>query len=248
MCRHNNNTVLTYCTTGVLLRQLQNDLSTEITHIIVDEIHERSILSDFLLLLLKRVIKKNHTIKIILMSATMDQSLFASYFNTLASVSVEGRLYPIEEHYLDDIVFDLHYQPTMFTRVDYSSIQRSTDMEDLLTQWCEKYQDYHIIPAIIHSIFQSQVPWKGGVVLVFLSGSSEIKNVNDILEDYFYEKTHYEVDLIQCHGSLSTQEQKRVFEDNPSRYRVSFRELIHSRLSWQQISQKRPSPFRTVSM
>lgn len=218
--RRNNNTVLTYCTTGVLLRQLQSETPTNITHIIVDEIHERSILSDFLLLLLKRIIKKNHSIKIILMSATMDQSLFASYFNTLASISVEGRLYPIEEHYLDDIVFDLRYQPTNYTRVDYSSIARSNDMEDLLTQWCEKYQDYNIIPSIVHSIFRSQNPWKGGVVLVFLSGSSEIKNVNDILEEYFEEKTDYEVDIIQCHGSLSTQEQKRVFEDNPSSYRV----------------------------
>lgn len=214
------NTVLTYCTTGVLLRQLQNETPAHITHIIVDEIHERSILSDFLLLLLKRILQKNHSLKVILMSATMDQSLFASYFNTLASISVEGRLYPIKEHYLDDIVFDLRYQPSMFTRVDYSSIQRSTDMEDLLTQWCEKYQDYYIIPTIIHSLFRGQVPWRGGVVLVFLSGSSEIKYVNDILEEYFEERTNYDVDIIQCHGSLSTQEQKRVFEENLRRYRV----------------------------
>lgn len=217
--RTNANTVLTYCTTGVLLRQLQSETPDHITHIIVDEIHERSILSDFLLLLLKRIVKKNHSIKIILMSATMDQSLFASYFNTLASISVEGRLYPIEEHYLDDIVFDLRYQPSQFTRVDYGMLERSTDMESLLTQWCEKYQDYYIIPTIIQSIYQQQQPWKGGVVLVFLSGSSEIKNVNDILTEFFSE-THFDVDIIQCHGSLSTQEQKRVFEDNPDSYRV----------------------------
>ena len=76
----NPQTVLTYCTTGVLLRQLQSDTPDSITHIIVDEIHERSILSDFLLLLLKRIIKKNPSIKIILMSATMDSTLFCEYF------------------------------------------------------------------------------------------------------------------------------------------------------------------------
>ena len=221
----NPQTVLTYCTTGVLLRQLQSETPDSITHIIVDEIHERSILSDFLLLLLKRIIKKNPSIKIILMSATMDSTLFCEYFQTVATISVEGRLFPIEEHYLDDIVFDLHYQPHMFTRIDYSTIQQSSDMEDMLTQWCEKYQDYSLIPVIARSIFESQQPWKGGVILVFLSGSSEIKYVKDIIEDAF-EENDYPVEIIQCHGSLSTQEQKRVFEDDCSQYRVSENGLI----------------------
>ena len=54
--RVGSGTVITYCTTGVLLRQLQEGSPHNITHIIVDEIHERSVLSDFLLLLLKRLL------------------------------------------------------------------------------------------------------------------------------------------------------------------------------------------------
>ena len=140
-------------------------------------------------------------------------------------MSVEGRLYPIEEFYLDDIVFDLRYQPTSFTRIDYSSITKSFEMETLLTQWCLKYQDYYIIPTIINSLFSKQKPWKGGVILVFLSGSSEIKYVNDILVD-FYDHSEYSVDIIQCHGSLSTQEQKRVFEETTG-YRVGYHSFIY---------------------
>lgn len=52
-------TRLTYCTTGILLRRLQSDRYLDgITHIIVDEVHERTSQTDFLLLLLKRVEKE----------------------------------------------------------------------------------------------------------------------------------------------------------------------------------------------
>ena len=39
----NNNTLLTYCTNGVLLRTLMGNLKVlnSVTHVIVDEIHER---------------------------------------------------------------------------------------------------------------------------------------------------------------------------------------------------------------
>ncbi|KAK8830722.1 hypothetical protein WA577_004449, partial [Blastocystis sp. JDR] len=68
------NTAITYCTTGVLLRQLQSEEPRGITHIIVDEIHERSILSDFLLLLLKRLLPRFPALRVILMSATLNES------------------------------------------------------------------------------------------------------------------------------------------------------------------------------
>lgn len=112
---------ITYCTTGILLVQLQHapdEIFDSVSHIIVDEIHERDVDVDFLLILLKNVVKRrkreNKSVpKIILMSATIDPDLFADYFpnelpdGTLArcpSLSIPGRTFPVKHWYLEDLV------------------------------------------------------------------------------------------------------------------------------------------------
>ena len=68
-------------TTGILLRRLQNDpLLTGISHVIIDEVHERDINTDFLLLLIKDVLKaRPDDFKLVLMSATLDANSFSKY-------------------------------------------------------------------------------------------------------------------------------------------------------------------------
>ncbi|KAK8830723.1 hypothetical protein WA577_004450, partial [Blastocystis sp. JDR] len=92
-------------------------------------------------------------------------------------------------------------------------------MEAMLTQWSEKYCDYGLIPRVIRLIFETQVPWDNGVILVFLSGAAEIKNVQGLVEEAFAGGA-FDVEVIACHGALSTQEQKRVFEVSTKRRRV----------------------------
>ncbi|KAH9469770.1 hypothetical protein Pst134EA_007047 [Puccinia striiformis f. sp. tritici] len=77
-----------FCTTGVFLRRLQNDMDSanggfldSITHVVVDEVHERDIETDLLLFCLRRVLqdrkaKGRSEIKVLLMSATVDPALF----------------------------------------------------------------------------------------------------------------------------------------------------------------------------
>ena len=68
---------LLYCTTGILLKQLESDSSlSRYSHVVVDEVHERSVQSDFLLVHLKRLCSSTagSHLKIILMSATVDVS------------------------------------------------------------------------------------------------------------------------------------------------------------------------------
>ena len=50
--------------------------------IILDEIHERSLNTDILLVLVKELIKTRSDLKLILMSATIDADKFAKYLNT----------------------------------------------------------------------------------------------------------------------------------------------------------------------
>ncbi|KAJ8437201.1 hypothetical protein Cgig2_007551 [Carnegiea gigantea] len=74
-------TRLLFCTTGILLRRLLVDRTLKgITHVIVDEIHERGMNEDFLLIVLKELLPLRPELKLILMSATLDAELFSSYF------------------------------------------------------------------------------------------------------------------------------------------------------------------------
>ena len=58
--RSSPKTELLYCTTGVLLRKLNtNPLLDGVTHVVVDEVHERSHFSDFLLIILREILKKD---------------------------------------------------------------------------------------------------------------------------------------------------------------------------------------------
>ncbi|XP_043106374.1 ATP-dependent RNA helicase DHX29 isoform X2 [Puntigrus tetrazona] len=108
--RSGESTRLLYCTTGVLLRKLQQDrLLGSFTHIIVDEVHERSVQSDFLLTILKEVVQKRSDLRLVLMSATVDCQKFANYFNRCPVVTVPGRTFPVEVFHLEDIVEETGY-------------------------------------------------------------------------------------------------------------------------------------------
>ncbi len=115
---------ITFCTTGILLKQLQHSPDTimeDISHLIIDEVHERDIQIDFLLVILKKIMRQRaatgrSTPKVVLMSATMNTELFASYFsNTTAegdqvgcpAINVPGRNFPVTEKFLDDIMEEI---------------------------------------------------------------------------------------------------------------------------------------------
>ena len=72
---------------------------------IVDEVHERSAESDFLLVLLRRLVRgPRKDLRVILMSATLDAALFAKYFDGAPAFHIAGRMYPVTEHYLEDAI------------------------------------------------------------------------------------------------------------------------------------------------
>ncbi|XP_068608725.1 ATP-dependent RNA helicase DHX29 [Brachionichthys hirsutus] len=103
-------TRLLYCTTGVLLRKLQHDRHlSALTHVIVDEVHERSVQSDFLLTILKDVVMRRSDLRLILMSATVDCDKFSNYFHRCPVISVPGRAFPVEVSHLEDIVEQTGY-------------------------------------------------------------------------------------------------------------------------------------------
>ncbi|CCG84337.1 protein of unknown function [Taphrina deformans PYCC 5710] len=106
-----------YCTTGILLRQLQDSQEATldgISHIIIDEVHERDIQIDFLLVVLRQIMADRKAnglkpFKVILMSATIDTNLFCKYFGAgyetgrCPYIEVPGRTFPVTQHFLDEL-------------------------------------------------------------------------------------------------------------------------------------------------
>ena len=111
--KQSSQTRLLFCTTGVMLRRLLGDPELcSVTHIVLDEVHERTIEGDLLLFLLRELLLsgKNRTIKVVLMSATAEAGLFAGYFSKLAGtkgalppvISIPGFTHPVQDFFLED--------------------------------------------------------------------------------------------------------------------------------------------------
>lgn len=104
---------LVFCTTGVLLRQLQSNGALDcITHVVVDEVHERHLDTDVLLGLLKQYLPLYPHLKVILMSATLDADRFASYWvGNTPRMHIPGRTFPVKDYMLEDVLSLTGYVP-----------------------------------------------------------------------------------------------------------------------------------------
>jgi len=88
-------------TDGMLLSETQADpLLYDYDTIIIDEAHERSLNIDFLLGILRRLIKKRRDLKIIITSATMDTEKFSKGSDNAPVITVHGRMFPVEVRYM----------------------------------------------------------------------------------------------------------------------------------------------------
>lgn len=73
--------------------------------------HERSVDSDFLLLELRELLKTNKSIRIVLMSATINQKTFVDYFDGAPVIEIPGFTHPVEDIYIEDVIGSLKYSP-----------------------------------------------------------------------------------------------------------------------------------------
>ena len=113
-------TQLLMCTTGILIRRLLSDpLLEDLTHVIVDEVHERDRNTDFLLVILRDILPLRPHLRVILMSATIEVEKFSNYFRNAPVIEMEGFTYPIRQYFLDDILhLTQHVEPVEIAAAD----------------------------------------------------------------------------------------------------------------------------------
>ncbi|XP_037563529.1 3'-5' RNA helicase YTHDC2-like [Dermacentor silvarum] len=131
-------TLLTVCTNGILLRTLMGNDSAmaTISHVIVDEVHERDRFTDFLLTVLRDLLPKFRNLKVILMSATMDVELFVKYFGGCPVVEVPSRSYEVKAYFLEDVLRLTGYTSQAMLKLKKSR-PRAEQQKVQLAKWCD---------------------------------------------------------------------------------------------------------------
>ncbi|MGK0188807.1 MAG: ATP-dependent helicase HrpB, partial [Verrucomicrobiales bacterium] len=95
-------TRIAFVTEGILLRWLQDDRSlANIGAVVFDEFHERNLLSDVALALVKHLQQSERPdLVMLVMSATLDAEPVAAYLDSCPILISEGQSYPVEVDYL----------------------------------------------------------------------------------------------------------------------------------------------------
>ncbi|CAG9122394.1 unnamed protein product [Plutella xylostella] len=183
-----------YCTSGVLLRRLQNDPGLHgCTHVFIDEAHERDVNTDITLCLLKRALDLNEELRVVVMSATLDIDVFTKYFDNCPVIEVPGRTYPVEVTYLEDLQSKLG-------NVDVSLTLQACERDDGRPNvHCNE------IANVVKAIDKTQPE---GAILVFLPGWHEIKTTHQLLTSELPEATHM---VLPVHSRLPLEEQTKIF-------------------------------------
>ncbi|CEP19067.1 hypothetical protein [Parasitella parasitica] len=242
-------TRLQFVTTGVLLRRLQSDPTLDgISHVMIDEVHERSVDSDFLLIILREVLKKRKDLKIVLMSATINQELFSNYFNGAPAIQIPGFTHPVEDFYLEDILEMTSYVSHMPIAKSLSKTEEDKTAngnhlpKGEWAQWQIPYlekgftehtvrtlaryrnqdkMDYDLVANTVkHIVDNETVRIEGGSEPAILIFMPGAMEIKRCVEA-LEEKlgNRAEFEILPLHANLSPQEQTRVFKNVPAHVR-----------------------------
>ncbi|XP_055001998.1 probable ATP-dependent RNA helicase DHX34 [Sorex araneus] len=183
-------TKIVFLTVGLLLRQIQREPGLpQYQVLIVDEVHERQLHSDFLLGVLRGLLPRRPDLKVVLMSATINTALFSTYFGGAPVLQVPGRLFPIT----------VVYQPPETEAAGATSKPEKLDPRPFL----------RVLEAIDHKYPAEE----RGDLLVFLSGMAEISAVLEAAQVYAASTQRWVV--LPLHSALSVADQDKVFDVAP---------------------------------
>nr|CAD1838386.1 unnamed protein product [Ananas comosus var. bracteatus] len=234
-------TRLLFCTTGILLRRLLVDRNLKgVTHVVVDEIHERGMNEDFLLIVLKDLLPRRPELRLILMSATLNAELFSSYFGGAPMIHIPGFTYPVRTQFLENVLEITGHRLTPYNQIDDYGQEKSWKMqkqalrkrksqiasvvEDALE--AADFRDYSSRTreslgcwnpdSIGFNLIESVLchicrKERPGAILVFMTGWDDINSLKEQLQANPLLGDPTKVLLLACHGSMASSEQKLIF-------------------------------------
>lgn len=220
---------ITFCTTGIVLKQMELDPYLRgVSHIILDEIHERDIYCDFLLTLLKTLITKRPDLKLILMSATFNSEAFAKYFdNRCGQVKIPGFLYPVKEYYLEDALLLTNHRFETPRR----KLTRNKDYDDFIAPYIRQIMDFKRYPRFVCDQLRNPLSEEldveliqklifeickkdDGAILVFLPGYGDISKLCRMLrESKRFPSNFYKI--YPLHSKMPSVQQREIFSTPP---------------------------------
>ncbi|KAG6693838.1 DExH-box ATP-dependent RNA helicase DExH1 isoform X3 [Carya illinoinensis] len=233
-------TRLLFCTTGVLLRQLVQDPElTGVSHLLVDEIHERGMNEDFLLIILNDLLPRRPDLRLILMSATINADLFSKYFGNAPIIHILELTFPVAEFFLEDVLEKTRYNiKSEFDNVEGNSRRRrqqdskkdplmelfedvnidsyyknfSTSTRKSLEAWSGSQLDLGLVEATIEYICRHE---GDGAILVFLMGWDDISKLLDKVKGNSFLGDPSKFLVLPLHGSMPTLNQREIFDRPP---------------------------------
>lgn len=188
-CRKEGATI-TYCTSGVLVRKLIADPALlGISHVIVDEIHERSLELELLIHFLKELAKLRRDLKLILMSATMHTDKYRGYLDGCEVVEIPPSMHDVKTHFLEDMPRFLR-TPVSVVEMDKKRIF----VIMLLVEWIAKQREE-------------------GAILIFVPGWRDMKDLDEACYEFNDRQTDSRCELkVRLLHSRVMLEDRKIFD------------------------------------
>ncbi|CAD7698120.1 unnamed protein product, partial [Ostreobium quekettii] len=211
---------------------IQDPMLSDVSHVVVDEVHERGINEDALLIVVKDLLQKRRDVKVILMSATMPIG-FCQYFWNCPHIHIPGKSFPVARYFLEDTL--------QLTGITYFSSQRGPpqpcNSAALLLGWKPEEQDTagkdpHVLASLeswagdakqnTNAIFIAElVRWiitkhPEGSILIFVPGFADIQAVSKHIERHPVIQGKCRPWVLPLHSQLPPASQKHVFDPAPA--------------------------------
>ncbi|KAL3312078.1 ATP-dependent RNA helicase A [Cichlidogyrus casuarinus] len=204
-----------FCTVGTIIRKAESGLRG-ISHIIIDEIHERDVNTDFMLVVIRDMVLANPDLRVVLMSATIDVSLFKNYFGSCAMLDLEGRMHPVSNFYLEDCR-KLDEEPVEVEE-GFQNCNLLVSQEypphviKTMSQMPEKDVPMDLIARLLEYILQMNVD---GAILIFLPGWNIISMLRRFLRQHPRFSNQQQFLILPLHSQVPRDEQRAVFRPAP---------------------------------
>ncbi|OQU99639.1 hypothetical protein CLAIMM_05247 isoform 1 [Cladophialophora immunda] len=230
-------TRITYATTGVLLRMLEESPNlNDLDCLILDEVHERTMDLDLLFIALQKLLKRRSTLKIVLMSATVDAKKFSDYFGGAPVLDLPGRTFPVEVGFLEDAIeattdlagvkekdpaiqdedqdWNDYYGNDKGRPIIAQPEKYSSQTQQTISNMDEYHIDYSLIAKLAASIASKPRYAKySSAILIFMPGIGEMRRLHNLLLSMDTFSKDWIVHLL--HSTFSTEELERAFERPP---------------------------------